>query len=106
MNEIPDSADMIGKFLRKRERFADEPGTALPYGVVEALDMSSFARFFAHGFVTLGGQHSGVDLVEIRETHGLLPIFWREGIPQVFGSGFVAWPNGASNDPPCIRIQS
>ncbi len=105
MQKVPDGANMVGQFFRKGQRLAYEPRTTLPQGIVEALNVSGLAGFFAHRFVAFGGQNARIDLIEIGKTNRLLAIFWREGIPQIFGSRLIARSDSAPNDQACIDIQ-
>ena len=42
-NKQLDGPNMVGEFLGKRQRLTDQPGHALPQGVVEALEVIGFA---------------------------------------------------------------
>ena len=65
MDKIPQSADMIDDFLRKRERLAYKTTTALTEGIVKALNMRRFSGFFTNRTMPVEGQDSGVGLPEI-----------------------------------------
>ena len=52
MDKIANSTDVIGKLFGKRERLAHEPRAPLPQRIVEALDVSSFARFLTNCLMT------------------------------------------------------
>jgi hypothetical protein len=76
-------ADLVEAHLStERERLAHEIGAALAKGVVEPLDVGSLTRLFAHAAVSLGGQHLGVDAVEVGVTDGTLAIIRRQRFPK------------------------
>jgi len=58
MNEVPDSANVIGKLLGERERIADEPTAALANRVVETLNVGCLTAVFASGLVPFGRENS------------------------------------------------
>lgn len=77
MNEIPNRTNVIGEFLGKRECFAYKTGATLTQRVIEAFNVGRFTSFLANGFVAFGGQHTGIDSIEVSETHSALSIFRR-----------------------------
>ena len=78
MDKIPNRTDMISQLFRERQRFADQTGTALAKGVVEALDAVGHAAGFVNGFVAFGGEHPGIGLEEIGVAHRTLAIVRRK----------------------------
>ena len=74
VNVIPNSADMIGRLFRERERLPNQPATALAQGVVEALDVAGLATLLANSSMALGWQNGCVGLPEIRVADGTLAV--------------------------------
>ena|SRR5438094_1995767 len=50
-DEVFDGTDVVRQVFREGQRVTDEAGDALPHGVIEALDMISFAGVLRNGFV-------------------------------------------------------
>jgi hypothetical protein len=50
-DEILDGTDVVDQFLGDWQRIAHQTRTAVPEGVVEALDVIGFAGLFRNGFV-------------------------------------------------------
>ena len=48
-DEIFDGTDVVRQIFREGQNVADEAGDALPHGVMEALDMMSFAGVLRNG---------------------------------------------------------
>ena len=78
VNEVPNSPNVVGEFLGKRERFANEPTAALTDGAIEPFNQTGFATAFVDGFMAFGRQNTGVDLKEISEADGSLAVSWRQ----------------------------
>lgn len=57
VNKGPDRADVILRFFRETERFADQPAEALAHRGVESFTMRRAARFLPVWTVALGWQH-------------------------------------------------
>ena len=81
MNEVPNGPNMIGEFFREREGFANQPTASLTDRVVEPFNQTRFATGFIDGLVPFRGQHAGLDLIEIGETHCPLTVFRWQGDP-------------------------
>ncbi len=90
-------ADLVPDLgLRKRQRHADKTGQTLPQGVIPALHMGSFSRFFAHRRVLLLRDDRSIDFQKIRKAMALA-ILRRNGLPQPLARLFAPIPNGISD---------
>ena len=76
VDEVPNGTNVVGKFLGKRERFANEATATLTDGAIEPFNQTGFASAFIDGFVAFGRQNTGVDLKEISEADCALAVFW------------------------------
>ena len=89
VNEIPDGANVVGELFRERERFANEPATALTQSVVEPLDVVGQPCVFAHRTMALGRQDSSIGIPKITVAHGTLAVDgWKRG-PEFASTRFA-----------------
>ena len=98
VDEIPDGSFVVLNLFRKRQGFSDPAGNPLTKRVVEALNITGFARLFADRFVAFGGQNLGIGLPEIRMDKGALAIHCRQGVPQLLSRFRRAISHGATHD--------
>ena len=105
MNKIPNSANMIGNFLRKRQRFSHSSRYPLSEGIIQAFDRTGFAGLFPNRSVSFGGKDEGIGRPEIRITHGTLTIHRRQGMPSPSGAGFVSAANKDADDVARVLVQ-
>ena len=105
-DEVFDGTDVVRQVFREGQRVTDEAGDALPHGVIEALDMISFAGVLRNGFVLRRRNDPGVDGILIRIKRRLLPVDRRQIGPQLFRTLVTAIPDVERNDLPCLLIHS
>jgi len=98
MNEIPDCADMILPFLRKRQGLAYQTANALAQRVVQMLDVIGLSARFPDRTVPFGWQRGGIRFPKIALRHSALTIDGRQRRPQLAGRGFIACANRDSHD--------
>jgi hypothetical protein len=105
-NEVFDSTDVVRQVFREGQSVTDEAGDALPHGVIEALNMISFAGVLRNGFVLRRRNDPCVDGILIRIKRRLLPVDRRQIGPQLLRTRVTTIPDVERNDLPSLLIHS
>src|SRR5215218_7953494 len=95
---------MIRHLLRKRERFAYQPATALAQGIVESLDMIGLATLFPNCSMPFGWQDGGICFPKITVADGALAINSWKTRPQLACGRFRACTDSYTHDFACVSI--
>ncbi len=85
MNEVAESTDMIGPFLRERKGFASETSEPLPQGVVEAFDVIGETAVFGNDAMASGRQDADIGLPLIGKANGTFSVDGRQVVPKGLG---------------------
>jgi hypothetical protein len=98
VDEDPQAKLVQMNISAKRERFADKVGTALPQGVVEALDVGRFSTLLADCSMAFRWDHRRVGHPKVGVANGSLAIISWQRLPELAASGFRPIANGKAHD--------